>query len=89
MKTITQLPDQGFVTLSDILVGECFVVGGLPFMRIVPVKNLVRSTMVHEVLTRGDCFVLNLQSGQFTVMKYSCVVIRVDSSFTYSISAEQ
>jgi hypothetical protein len=37
-------------------------------MRITPAKRLFNSTMIHEVVTRGDFFAVNLQTGVFTVL---------------------
>lgn len=69
-------------TLADVKIGDCFrvsegIAGFHPviYMRIAPVKFLVHSTMVHEVLTRGDCFVLNMASGMFTIMKFNTIVM--------------
>ena len=69
-------------TLADIAVGECFIIGYITYMRIVPAKTLVRSTMVHEVLTRGDCFAVNMSNGQFTIFKFSTPVLPIDSALT-------
>jgi hypothetical protein len=45
-----------------------FIHEGKPYMRIVPSKRLFNSTTVHEVVTRGDFFAVNLQTRQFTVL---------------------
>ena len=46
---------------------KAFVFNGQPFMKIVPSKRLFRSTLVHDVVTRGDIFAVNLTTGEFTV----------------------
>jgi hypothetical protein len=45
-----------------------FVYKNDPYMRITPAKRLFNSTMIHEVVTRGDFFAVNLQTGVFTVL---------------------
>jgi len=37
-------------------------------MRVTPVKRLFNSNMVHEVITRGDFFAVDLRSGSLTVL---------------------
>lgn len=68
-------------TLASVPVGECFSLVGIlrAYLRVAPVKSLVRSTMVHEVLTRGDCFVVDLSTGQLTILKYSTPVVLLES----------
>lgn len=77
--TITfELPQEVAMTLKDIPVGNLFQssaeFGLRTYMRVAPVKMLVRSTMVHEVLTRGDCFVVDMATGFLTILPYSTVV---------------
>jgi hypothetical protein len=38
------------------------------YMKIIPCKRLFNSTTVHEVVTRGDFFAVNLRTGIFTVV---------------------
>lgn len=45
-----------------------FMLGGIPYIKIVPSKRLFNSTMIHEVVTRGDFFALNLLTNVFTVL---------------------
>lgn len=45
-----------------------FVYNGIPYMRVTPVKRLFNSNMVHEVITRGDFFAVDLRSGSLTVL---------------------
>jgi hypothetical protein len=45
-----------------------FVFAGTPYLRVVPVKKLFNSTMVHEVVTRGDFFAVNLTNNHLTVL---------------------
>lgn len=62
------------VPLADIKFGECFRRNDSKdsiFLKVFPVKSLVHSTMVHEVLTRGDCFIVSITTGSLTVAKHS------------------
>lgn len=52
--------------------------------RVAPVKFLVHSTMVHEVLTRGDCFVVNVETGMLTIAPYSLAVTPLNSKLVFS-----
>jgi len=38
------------------------------YVKIIPAKKLFNSTMIHEVVTRGDIFALNLETGEFTIL---------------------
>ena len=87
---VTQVQQELFQpapALKDIKVGECFQLADYEsiYMRVAPVKALVHSTMVHEVLTRGDCFVIALSTGMLTVMKYNTLVHPVKANLQYSI----
>lgn len=57
-------------TVSSIKLGECFQLLSYTsvYLKVAPVKSLLHSTMVHEVVTRGDCFAVNLDTGLFTVL---------------------
>lgn len=41
---------------------------GNTYAKIIPTKALFKSTMVHDVVTRGDVFVHNIGTGEFTIM---------------------
>lgn len=53
---------------NGLLKTMVFMWKGDPFMKIVPVKRLFNSTMIHEVVTRGDFFAVNLLDNTFTVL---------------------
>ena len=40
----------------------------ITYVKIIPSKKLFNSTMIHEVVTRGDIFALNLETGEFTIL---------------------
>lgn len=37
-------------------------------LKITPAKKLFNSTLIHEVINRGDVFALNLSTGIFTIL---------------------
>lgn len=41
---------------------------GQPYMKIIPTKRLFNSTTIHEVVTRGDFFAVNVITTVFTVL---------------------
>lgn len=47
---------------------EFFTYKGNIYTKIIPSKRLFNSTMVHDVVTRGDMFALNVNTGLFTVL---------------------
>ena len=38
------------------------------YVKIIPAKKLFNSTLIHEVVNRGDVFALNLSTGIFTIL---------------------
>jgi hypothetical protein len=47
---------------------KAFIYEGELYIRCIPGKNLFRSTMVHEVVNRGDIFAMRVRDQQFTVI---------------------
>lgn len=47
---------------------KVFMHNDMPYVKIIPCKRLFNSTTIHEVVTRGDIFALNLLTTQFTVL---------------------
>ena len=45
-----------------------FIYNNEPYMKIIPTKRLFNSTTIHEVVTRGDFFAVNLATNIFTVL---------------------
>ena len=48
------------------------------YIRLIPAKSLFKSTMVHEVVTRGDVFGLRCSDSQFTIIPVTAQVVHVD-----------
>lgn len=64
------------------------------YIRLIPAKNLFRSTMVHEVVNRGDVFAMRVRDQQFTVVPGTAAVehtthhlVQVQSEAKYGKSA--
>lgn len=52
----------------EVLVTNTFIYENQLHTRIIPAKRLFNSTMVHEVVNRGDFFALNLDTNIFTIL---------------------
>ena len=74
---LTQLPllpteeKKAKPTISSMPYGEAFKSKGKLLMRVKPTQFLLNSTIVSDVLNRGDCFVCNLESGTLYITKGS------------------
>jgi hypothetical protein len=51
-----------------------FIHNGSRYTKIIPSKKLFNSSLIHEVVTRGDFFALNIATGQFTVLPGSTLL---------------
>lgn len=56
------------MSFKKIRIGGTFVINNQAFMKVVPAKSLIRSTTIHDVVTRGDFFAVNLSTGELTVV---------------------
>lgn len=56
------------MSFKKIRIGGTFVLNNQAFMKVVPAKSLIRSTTIHDVVTRGDFFAVNLSTGELTVV---------------------
>lgn len=54
---------------------DIFQYNGRHYLRCTPAKSLCQSTMVYEVLTRGDQFAVELATGKLTIIKGGEVVV--------------
>lgn len=54
---------------------------GNKYFRILPVKNLLRSTTLYEITMRGDWLVLNVANNQMTVKKPEDLFTSTDDEF--------
>ena len=53
------------MAIKDI---KAFMYNDEIYIRIIPSKRLFNSTMVHEVVNRGDVFAMRLRDQQFTII---------------------
>lgn len=61
---------------------KAFIYEGDIYLRVIPVKRMFQSTMVHDVVTRGDVFAVRMKDSSFTVIPGSANVIHLDIEFT-------
>jgi len=45
------------------------------YLRIIPAKRLFNSTLVHEVVTRGDVFAVHMDTLQFTILPGTATIL--------------
>ena len=43
-------------------------IDGRNYCKVIPAKKLFNSTMIHEVITRGDFFAVDLETGTLTIL---------------------
>lgn len=59
------------------------------YIRVIPSKILFRSTMVHEVVNRGDCFALRVSDQQLTIIPGKSQVTHTHISHTTALYEKQ
>jgi len=84
VEQLTLALDSNAPTLAQVKLGEVFLHREQPYIKLAPVKTLVRSTLVHEVVTRGDFFVAALVTGSLTVLSHSSPIELVESKLQYT-----
>ena len=47
---------------------KALYIDGRNYCKVIPAKRLFNSTMVHEVITRGDFFAVDLETGTLTIL---------------------
>ena len=57
---------------------KAFIYQDRTYIRLIPGKMLFRSTMVHEVVNRGDVFAMDIQTQQFTIISGKADVKHVE-----------
>lgn len=53
---------------------KTFTYAGELYIRLIPSKRMFNSTLVHEVVNRGDVFAMRVSDQQFTVVPGTAVV---------------
>ena len=56
------------ISASQVTTLKVFDLDGILYMRVVPGKKLFQSTMVHEVVNRGDIFAVRLEDSVLTII---------------------
>jgi len=63
---------------------KAFHYNGELYIRIIPSKRMFNSTMVHEVVNRGDIFAMCVRNQQFTIIPGKSLVdhgeVRLDTT---------
>lgn len=54
------------------------------FIRLTPAKNLFRSSLIHEVVNRGDVFVMSFPEGKLTILPGITPVTFETVSFSFA-----
>lgn len=65
---------------------KAFIYNGRRYIRCVPAKSLFRSTMVHEVVNRGDVFAVDVETQMLTVIPGNAAVTHYEQ--VLSVPAE-
>ena len=47
---------------------KALYIDGRNYYKVIPAKKLFNSTLVHEVITRGDFFAVDLETGTLTIL---------------------
>lgn len=58
---------------------KAFLYNGDYYLRVIPVKRMFQSTMVHDVVTRGDIFAVRVKDSAFTVIPGNAQVTHTDA----------
>lgn len=75
MSTQASLP---FTPADSIKFLKAFELDGTLYLRVIPGKKLFQSTMVHDVVNRGDIFAVRLEDSVLTIIPGTAKVIHVD-----------
>ena len=59
----------GFVSPNTIEMGECFLYRGEIWMRAKPAGFICNTRVMADVVNKGDCFAVNLRTGDFTAWR--------------------
>jgi len=58
------------------------------YIRLIPSKRLFNSTMVHEVVNRGDVFAMNMTNQQFTIIPGTAQVEHQEIPVNFAVTRE-
>lgn len=60
--------------------GQCFLLSGHMYMRVKPINFMLNSTLVQDVLGRGDVFVVRLDNGRLSAMSGDTIVTQLEDA---------
>ena len=61
---------------------EAFTYNNEIYVKVIPTKPLFKSTMVHQVVNRGDIFAIRLSDQALTILPGTIQVTFIDYEFT-------
>lgn len=67
---------------------KTFTYNGELYIRVIPAKTLCRSSLIYEVITRGDIFAIRAKDSVLTIIPGTAQVIHHEHKLT-SIDTEQ
>jgi hypothetical protein len=67
---------------------KAFVYNNEIYIRTIPAKKLFNSTMVHEVVNRGDVFALRVSDSALTIVPGTAEVEHITGNFWISYRGE-
>ncbi len=70
--------------VNELPFGEVAKHGALILTRVKPVNFLCNSTIINDMISKGNCLVVNLQKGTCFVMNGDTTVVRVDSTLAWN-----
>lgn len=56
------------ISVTKPITLKAFELDGVLYLRVIPGKKLFQSTMVHEVVNRGDIFAVRLEDSVLTII---------------------
>lgn len=65
---------------------KAFIYNGRTYIRCIPAKRLFNSTMVHEVVNRGDVFAMDIQTQEMTVVPGKGQVTHIEVNILQSVN---
>ncbi len=57
---------------------KAFIYNNRTYLRLIPGKKLFQSTLIHEVVNRGDIFGMDIETQVFTIIPGKATVEHID-----------
>lgn len=78
MQLETELQNRGCVHVNELIPGECFSYTGSLWMLVRPSGFIKKSTVLSDVVERGDVFAVRLRDGNMTAWTRTTLVTKVN-----------